>query len=135
MAEGAPTLTGERGSPILALLALLAAAFWLHYYFVHDVLGPLNIDELYFAHIFWLQREGLEQYSDFYSAHLPTYWWLLKPLVPAAAPTDLSFVWNLRAASLAFALVYPLLLWKLNRRDFLYLLPFLLFFLVFARMT
>lgn len=116
-------------------LALFASLFWVHYWLLHDVLGPLTVDELYFAHIFWMLREGLQQYSDFYSSHLPTYFALLGPLVAPGPPEDLSFVWALRASGVAAALVHAALLYSLCRRQFLFLLPLLMLFLVFGRMT
>ena len=86
----------------------MAAAFWLHYLLVHEILGPLTVDEIYFAHVFWLMREGLEPYSDFYSAHLPTYFDILSTLVPSAPALDLSFVWTLRAVSAVVIAAYAL---------------------------
>ena len=117
------------------LIAIAAALFSVHYYVLSELLGPLAVDEVYFAHIFWLMRHGLHLYTDFYANHLPTYFLLLNPLLPAGGDTDLGFVWVLRGTSLAAALAYVGLLWTLVRRDFLYLLPFLFLFLVFGRMT
>ena len=125
----------QPSSPIVKSLALLAAAFWLHYCLVHDVLGLLTVDEIYFAHVFWLMREGLEPYSDFYSAHLPAYFRILGLLVPPAPALDLSFVWTLRAVSALVIAAYALLLLKLSRRDFLFLLPLLLLFVTCGRMA
>lgn len=125
----------EKPRSIAMLLALFASLFWGYYYFLHETIGPLGIDELYFAHSFWLLREGVEQYSGFYSNHLPTYFALLSPLVPDASPDDLRFVWALRATGLAVALAYCALLLAGCRRHFLFLLPFLLLFLIFGRMT
>ncbi|HET7815998.1 MAG TPA: hypothetical protein VFK58_00260 [Sphingomicrobium sp.] len=125
----------DPGSPIVTSLALLAAAFWVHYLLVHDLLGLLTVDEIYFAHVFWLMREGLEPYSDFYSTHLPAYFRILGVLVPPAPPLDLSFVWTLRAVSALVVTAYAILLLRLARRDFLFLLPLLLLFVTFARMA
>ncbi|MEO6256133.1 MAG: hypothetical protein ABIO69_04920 [Sphingomicrobium sp.] len=113
----------------------MAAAFWLHYLVLNDVLGPLTVDEIYFAHVFWLIREGLQPYSDFYSTHLPAYFNILGLLVPRAPATDLSFVWALRAVVAAVIAIYVLLLSTLSRRDFLFLLPVLLLFISFGRMA
>jgi hypothetical protein len=123
--------------PALAvrLIAIAAALFSVHYYLLSELLGALAVDEVYFAHVFWLMRHGLHLYTDFYANHLPTYFLLLNPLLPAGGDTDLGFVWVLRATSLAASLAYVSLLWTLIRRDFLYLLPFLFVFLVFGRMT
>jgi len=122
-------------SPIAKSLAILAAAFWIHYLLVHDILGPLTVDEIYFAHVFWLMREGMEPYSDFYSAHLPAYFDILSLLVPSAPALDLSFVWSLRAVTAAVVSAYAVLLFKLGRRDFLFLLPLLLVFVSLGRMA
>ena len=117
------------------LLALAASAFAAYYFLLHELLGPLAADEAYFAHVFWLMRHGQEIYTDFYANHLPAYFYLLKPFLPAGADNDLGFVWILRGTSLLTAIAYIGLLWALARRDFLYLLPFLFLFLVFGRMT
>lgn len=81
--------------------ACLAFAFWIYYAVQRQVAGPLNSDEIYFAHILWLIRAGKRQYVDFFSQHLPTYFQLLQPLVAAVSksPTDLSYVWAARAVS------------------------------------
>ena len=126
---------GEPAAPIVKWLALAASAFWIHYCLVHDVLGLLTVDEIYFAHVFWMMRQGLETYSDFYSVHLPTYFHVLGPLVPPAPDLDLSFVWRLRAVSVAVIAAYAILLFALCRRDFLFLLPLLLLFVTFGRMA
>ena len=122
-------------SAVVKALALLAAAFWVHYLLVHDILGLLSVDEIYFAHVLWLMRQGLEPYSDFYSAHLPAYFRIAGWLVPPAPDLDLSFVWTLRAVSAAFVAAYAVLLLTLGRRDFLFLLPVLLVFITFGRMV
>lgn len=122
-------------SPIVRWVALFACAFWLHYALVHDVLGLLTVDEIYFAHVFWLIREGLEPYTDFYSNHLPAYFLLLGPLVPPAPDADLSFVWALRAVTAAVIAIHAALLFSLCRRDFIFLFPFLLLFISFGRMA
>ena len=77
-----------------ACVAWAALAFWLYYAFLRQVAGPLNPDEIYFAHQIWLIDQGKRQYIDFYSGHLPAYFQLLKPLVAALSgePTDLSFL-------------------------------------------
>lgn len=116
------------------LLAILTSAFAIHYYVLHELLGLLAVDEIYFAHVFWLMRSGQELYTDFYANHLPAYF-LLGPLLPAGGDTDLSFVWVLRAMGLLAVAAYGAMLWSLARRDFPYLLPFLLLFIVFGRMS
>ena len=121
--------------PATRLLAIFAAAFAFHYYVLHELLGLLAVDEVYFAHVFWLMRQGLDLYSDFYANHLPTYFHLLMPVLPAGGPTDLTFVWVLRATGALAVAAYVAMLWALSRRDFLYLLPFLLLFVVLGRMA
>jgi hypothetical protein len=116
-------------------LAILAAVFAVHYYVLHELLGLLAVDEIYFAHVFWLLRHGLDLYTDFYANHLPTYFALLGPFLPAGGDSDLTFVWVLRSTCLLAAAAYVGMLWTLSRRDFLYLLPFLFLFLAFGRMT
>ncbi len=125
----------EPSSPIVKWLALLAGAFWLHYCLVHDVLGLLTVDEIYFAHVFWLMREGLQPYSDFYSSHLPAYFRILEALIPAAPAQDLSFVWILRAVTALAMAAYAVLLFTLSRRHFLFLLPLLFVFVTAGRMV
>ena len=130
-----PEARAEPSSPIVKWLALLAGAFWLHYCLVHDVLGLLTVDEIYFAHVFWLMREGLQPYSDFYSAHLPAYFRVVGVLVPPAPAVDLSFVWILRAVTALAMAAYAVLLFTLSRRHFLYLLPLLFVFVTAGRMV
>ena len=117
------------------LLAIFTSAFAIHYYVLHELLGLLAVDEIYFAHVFWLMRRGLDLYTDFYANHLPTYFYLLGPLLPGGGETDLTFVWVLRATGLLALAAYVAMLWSLARRDFLYLLPFLFLFIVFGRMS
>lgn len=92
-------------------------AFWLYYAFLRQVIGPLNPDEVYFAHILWLVNEGRRQYVDFNSNHLPTYFHLLTPLVSAlsASSSDLSYVWGVRILSALVILAYLGLTWALHR--------------------
>lgn len=133
-ARAAP-LDQAASSPLVRWLALLACAFWIHYALVHDVLGLLTVDEIYFAHVFWLIRAGLEPYTDFNSTHLPAFFVLLGPLVPPAPDLDLSFVWSLRAVGAAVIAIHAGLLFSLCRRDFIFLLPLLLLFTGFGRMA
>ena len=67
------------------LLAIFSSAFAIHYYVLHELLGLLAVDEIYFAHVFWLMQRGQEIYVDFYANHLPTYFYLLSPLLPGSA--------------------------------------------------
>lgn len=122
--------------PLAVRLAVcFAAAFAIYYYVLHELLGLLAVDEIYFAHVFWLMRQGQALYTDFYANHLPAYFYMLGPLLPGEGPTDLTFVWVLRVTSLLAACAYFALLWSLSRRDFLYLLPFLFLFIVLGRMS
>lgn len=95
-----------------------ALAFWLYYAFLRLVAGPLNPDEIYFAHILWLFNEGQRQYADFNSNHLPTYFQLLKPLVAAfsSSSTDLSYIWAVRLLSALIIAGYLAMAWALGRR-------------------
>ena len=125
----------DRNSPAVKLFAIFTSAFAIHYYVLHELLGLLAVDEIYFAHVFWLMRRGQELYTDFYANHLPAYFYLLGPLLPGGGDTDLSFVWVLRVTGLLAVAAYVAMLWSLARRDFLYLLPFLFLFIVFGRMS
>jgi hypothetical protein len=124
----------EPSSPIIKWLALFAGAFWLQYCLVHDVLGLLTVDEIYFAHVFWLMREGLEPYTDFYSSHLPAYFRILGVLIPPAPALDLSFVWTLRANTALAIAAHAVLLFTLSLRHFLFLLPLLFVFVTSGRL-
>lgn len=74
--------------------------------------------------MFWMMHRGLHQYTDFYSYHLPTYFWMLSPLVG----DDLSFVYWLRATTLIAVIAYATMTRPL-------LWPFVLIFVIFARMA
>lgn len=103
---------------LLRALAWLSLAFWLYYAFLRQVVGPLNFDEIYFAHNLWLLNQGKQQYVDFFSGHLPAYFQMLKPLVGAMsqAPTDLSFVFGVRALSAFIIAAYLALAWVVTRK-------------------
>jgi hypothetical protein len=125
--------------------ACLGLAFWAWYSFLRQVAGPLNPDEIYFAHHFWLLEEGKRQYLDFQSIHLPTYFQLLKPLVAALSgrSADLSFLAAARAVSAAIILAYAgLACWlyraakpQTGRAGLAAMLALLLVFIVLARMV
>lgn len=114
-------------------LTLISIVGMTHYLFVRTLLGPLTSDERYFAHTVWMLRQGLDQYTDFYSNHLPVFFWLTE-IIPASQPDDLSFVWWLRACGGVCAIIYAALLFRLNPHRFWSLLPLLLVMLVLGRM-
>lgn len=105
---------------LLKALAWFGLAFWLYYAFLRQVAGPLNFDEIYFAHHLWLLNQGKRQYVDFFSGHLPAYFHLLKPLVSALsqAPADLAFVFGVRALSALVIAAYLALAWVTLRKAF-----------------
>jgi hypothetical protein len=136
---------GTRISTCAAPAAWVGLAFWIWYSFLRQVAGPLNPDEIYFAHHFWLLNEGKRQYLDFYSIHLPVYFQLLKPLVAAfgGAASDLGFLVGLRVLSAAIIASYGALAWWVLREgasrrvrgSLVATLALLLVFLVLARMV
>ncbi|MBK6005809.1 hypothetical protein JJB11_06850 [Ramlibacter ginsenosidimutans] len=105
-------------SAVTPVAACLAFAFWIYYAIQRQVAGPLNSDEIYFAHILWLIHAGKRQYVDFFSQHLPTYFQLLQPLVAALSksPTDLNYVWGARAISALVIVSYLALAAWVHRR-------------------
>jgi hypothetical protein len=116
-------------------LSLVASAFSAYYYFVRFVVGPMTVDEVYLAHTTWLVREGYDQYIDFYSNHLPTYFYLLNSVLPHSEPTDLTFIWTVRLSNILIVCGYVFLLTWLNRNKAIFLFPFLLLFVTIGRMT
>lgn len=108
------------------VLPFCALAFWLWYWLVQKVLGPFASDEFFFLHMFWLIRQGKEQYLDFYSYHLPTYFALISPLLPSG--DNLNFAWAFRILGVAIVAGYAAMV-----RPILW--PFMLMFVVFARMA
>lgn len=112
---------------------LTAAAYWAYYLLLHKMLGPLNIDELYFSHTMWLVRQGMRPFVDFYSLHLPYYFSLYDLVLPRSRPHDLSFIVAMRLSSIVVIGLYIAMLLSLDRRQWLYLLPFLLSFIALGR--
>lgn len=104
-------------SPFAMAAAGFGLAFWVYYAILRQVAGPLNADEIYFSHTLWLLSQGKQQYTDFYSNHLPVYFQLLKPLVGAMSrsSTDLSYLWAVRALSALIIMAYLGLAWSLKR--------------------
>lgn len=107
-------------------IVAFSLAFWVWYWLVQRVFGPFNSDDLFFLHMFWLLRQGQQQYVDFYSYHLPTYFSLLTPLLPYG--DSLNFAWAFRVLGVAIVAGYAAMV-----RPILW--PFMLMFVVFARMT
>lgn len=110
--------------PSWLLVQWIAIILWAYFWTVQRLAGSLGADELFFSHMFWLMHQGLHQYTDFYSYHLPTYFWMLSPL----AGNDVSFVYWLRATSLIAVTGYCAMTRPL-------LWPFVFMFLIFARMA
>jgi hypothetical protein len=108
------------------ILFALSLAFWLWYWIVQRVLGPFGADDTFFLHMFWMLKNGARQYTDFYSYHLPAYFALITPLLPAGG--DLGFAWWFRIMAVLIAAAYAAV-----TRPVLW--PFLFAFLVFGRMT
>lgn len=121
-----------RAPAIIRLMALLSIALWTMIFLLNR-LGPLNADEIYFAHVLWLMRHGERQYIDFYSNHLPTYFHLWLPFIQGRAETDLSFLLAVKPLGLVLAAIYA---WELHRRSVSLVVfgPILLLFLIYARM-
>src|SRR4051812_8215036 len=85
---------------ISIVLSLIGTAYWAHSIVFYKLTYRLNSDEIYFAHTFWLLRQGFYQYYDFYSMHLPAYFMLLSPLTHSQNASDLYFVWPLRMTAI-----------------------------------
>ena len=121
-------------SPGWVVLSLAAAGFLLAYWLLHNVFGPLVYDEVYFAHTLWLILSGQAQYVDFYSSHLPTYFTLMAAILPNSGPLDLGFIWTARMIGVLVLAAYLLILFKLERRRAIQLMPLLLVFIILGRM-
>lgn len=110
-----------------------AAGYWAYYLLLHKILGPLNIDELYFTHTMWLVRQGLRPFTDFYSLHLPYYFNLYDLVLPGSRPDDLSFIIAMRLSSVVIIGLYIGMLVSLAKKHWLCLMPFLLSFIALGR--
>ena len=89
--------------PLRTVVLSTAIIAWL-YYFLQQKL-PLSADETYFAHIFWLLKQGYRQYVDFYSTHLPFYFEAIRSFLPSGGGS-LGFIWPLRAISVLVMIAY-----------------------------
>ena len=127
------------GNKALWLSAALATLFWAYYFFQRKVVGPLNGDEVYFAHVFWLLKEGQVQYVDFFSTHLPLYF---RMFAWSFGADELGFLWTIRLSSTLLVAGYLAALWFVLRAQprgntglaLLVLSPLLLAFLSLGRM-
>lgn len=106
------------------ILLIFATAFWGYYLWIHKM--PLNADEIYFAHVFWMLRDGQVAFVNFHSRHLPYYFDLLAPMLPDGEGPE--FIWVLRASCVPFLAAYLFMV-----RPSLW--PALLMFVIFGRMT
>lgn len=113
----------------------IASLCWTYYLVRRELLGPLPPDEIYFAHLIWMREVGLEQFSQFYSNHLPAYFAILGSLVSLRGPTDLSFVWTLNLLNALAVIAYATMLRAASREAMWPLLPILLAFLILGRMA
>ena len=118
-----------------AILASVAAATMFAFLVLTKIVGPLNPDEVMFSHVLWLTLEGKRQYIDFYSYHLPTYFYLHGLMLPQGSGDSLSFIWAVRLSNLAIVAVYAALLVAVERRTALYLMPLLFLMLAVSRMV
>lgn len=126
-------LLSSRTLPIA--FAVIASAIFASYYLSRSILGPLNVDEVYFAHSLWLVLHGKTQYVDFFSNHLPTYFAVIRAVLGESSDIGLQFLWSLRLGALVLGLGYVACLVASVGRRALFLVPFLLLFLSFGRMT
>lgn len=117
------------------VLALLTSAWLLVVFYLKQVVGPLNPDEIYFSHTLWLTLQGKRQFLDFYSQHFPAYFWFYDLVLPRRSPDDLSFVAVVRWSNLVVVAAYVGLLFAMARRSAPYLLPLLLALIVVSRMV
>lgn len=118
---------------LLRWACILASGYWAYFWLLHKLLGPLNIDELYFTHTMWLVRQGMRPFIDFYSLHLPYYFNLYDLVLPGSRPDDLSFIVAMRLSSVVVIGLYIAMLVTLAKKQWLLLLPLLLSFIVLGR--
>lgn len=114
----------------------LAILFWAWVFIQRKIVGPLNSDEVYFAHTLWLVNTGARQYVDFYSHHLPTYFAFWKLLSPLYDTTGLTVVWVVRLSGLLLAVAYLAIAWLALRdvRRFIPAVALLLLYFTLGRM-
>jgi hypothetical protein len=126
-------ITSQPSWPWIALAAV-ASTWLLVLFFLKQIIGPLSPDEIYFSHTLWLTLEGKGQFLDFYSEHLPTYFWFYDLIIPRDRGTGLNFVWFVRWSNLAVLTAYVGILFALARKAALLYLPLLLVMVVISRM-
>ena len=117
-----------------AILASLASVWLLVFLVLTKIVGPLNPDEVLFSHILWLTLEGKRQFIDFYSYHFPTYFFFYDLVLPHGNGDSLQFLWAVRLSNLFVVAAYVAVLFAIERRWALYLLPVLLLMLALSRM-
>jgi hypothetical protein len=116
------------------IAAVLASAWLLVFFVLTKILSPLNPDEVLFGHIFWLSLEGKKQFIDFYSYHFPTYFLLYDLVLPHRNGDSLGFLWAVRLSNLLVLGAYVAILFAVERRSAIFLLPLLLLMLTLSRM-
>jgi len=116
------------------VLSAMASAWLLLVFVLSKTVGPLNPDEVYFSHIFWLIFQGKRPFLDFYAQHFPTYFLLYDPVIPRPSPNDLDFIWLIRLSNLAVLAAYVTILFAVARRWAIALLPLLLLLATVSRM-
>jgi len=110
------------------------ASVWLLFVFVlTKIVGPLNPDEIYFSHGLWLSLHGQRPLLDFYSQHLPAYFWLYELVIPPGAADGLDFLWIIRGSNVLVLAAYVAVLFAVARRFAIALLPLLLLLVTFSR--
>lgn len=114
-------------------LASLASVWLLVFFVLTKIVGPLNPDEIYFSHTFWLTLHGQRQFVDFYSQHLPTYFLLYDFMIPGWTADKLEFVWIIRISNLLVLAAYVTILFVAARRSAIVLVPLLLLLVTISR--
>lgn len=114
-----------------SIVAGISAIVLLSYFVLRYILGPLNVNEIYFAHTLWLTIHGRRPYLDFFSMHFPTYF-AVYHFLPSTI--GLNFLWIVRLSNLLVLIGYAALVRLVRPRLRLYLLPLLLTFVAVSRM-
>jgi len=99
------------------IAVILAILFWAWSFIQKKIVGPIDSDEVFFAHILWLVNNGARQYVDFYSYHLPTYFAIWKAVNPLYDTASLQVVWVVRLAGIGVAGAYLWIAWRAMRGD------------------